>query len=43
MVDTEAEGDKVDVWHSDDEVLPLMEGVPLGVRVELTHALPVED
>ena len=35
--------DKVDVWQPDKELLPLMEGVPLGVRVELTHALPVED
>ena len=43
VVDGDAEGDEVDVWHSDDEMLPLREGVPLGVKVELTHALTVVD
>ena len=43
VVDGDAEGDRVDVWHSDAELLPLREEELLGVRVELTHALTVDD
>ena len=43
MVDGDAEGDKVDVWHPDEEMLPLREIDPLGVMVELTHALAEVD